>query len=771
MKWNRGIICILVSLLMFGSCQTKQETVITADDYQRAESFLSRNIQDSVYGLEVSPMWIEESHDFWYRVNTRGGKRFLIVDPDEKLKEPAFDHEKLARALSEKTEKSYSAGQLPFDSFKFVDKDRKKIEFEAEKKTWLVDLETFEVSSRETEESEGREGHRESQEEVSPDKKYVAFTKDHNLLIRSASTGKEINLSRSGKPLYEYASDLDWYNLIEGEGGQLSPNFYAQWSPDSKKIFTQILDLRTARKMYLLNSVEEGYRAKLYSYYRASPGDENIPYLLPVIFDIAKKKEVVVDIPPLPHFIQHDFQWFEDNQRMYACVFDRGYKGVNILEIDAETGKTRIVARDENATCVGTEVSRYKVLAKLGKVLLTSERDGWNHIYKYDWKTGRLENQLTQGEFVVLDIEHVDEEKGIVYFTAVGREEGEDPYLVHLYRVGLDGFDLRNLTPEQAYHDISLAPDKSFFVDNFSRTDLPTKSVLRSLEDGAVLMDLELADAQAVLDRGWAYPEPFCVKAADGTTDIYGLIWRPTGFDPSKKYPVIDQCYTGPHGITTPKTFRRALMSSANALAELGFIIITVDGRGTAQRSKVFHDFSYRNLGRGCEDHIPAIQQLAEKYPYMDIDRVGIYGHSAGGYDTARALLQWPDFYKVGVSSAGNHDHKMAKAWWPEQYMGYPVEEFYEEQSNITNAGKLEGKLLLVHGAMDDNVNPASTVRLVDALIKNNKDFNLIIIPPNRHGFRGEYSDYFTRKKWDYFVKHLHGVDPPAYKITPAEND
>ncbi|UCE41644.1 MAG: DPP IV N-terminal domain-containing protein [Candidatus Aminicenantes bacterium] len=764
MKWNRSIVCVLVSLLFLGSCQTRQDTVITAEDYQRAESFLSRNIQDLVYGLEVSPQWIGESRAFWYRINTSEGKRFLIVEPDKKQKAPAFDHEKLARALSEKTEKSYAEGELPFDSFKFVDKDHKKIEFEAEKKIWVVDLETYEISSREKEERE------EKQEEASPNGEFVAFAKNHNLFIRSAKTGKVTRLSRTGIRLYEYASGLDWFNLIEGEGGQRSANFRAQWSPDSKKIFTQILDLRTARKMYLLNSVEEGYRAKLYSYYRASPGDENIPYLVPVVFDIARNKEVVVDIPPIPHFVHHNIEWFEDSQRLYAMVFDRGYKSMNIYEINADSGKARIIARDENATCVGTEVSDYKVLPKLGKVLMTSERDGWNHIYLYDWKTAQLDNQVTKGEFVVMDIEHVDEEKGIVYFTAVGREEGEDPYLVHLYLIHLDGSNLQNLTPEHAYHDITLPPDKSFFVDNLSRADLPTKSVLRSLKDGEVVMDLEETDVQDVLDRGWSFPEPFCVKAADGETDIYGLIWRPINFSPSKKYPVIDQCYTGPHGITTPKTFRRALMSSANSLAELGFILVSADGRGTARRSKAFHDFSYRNLGRGCEDHIPAIQQLAEKYPYMDTDRVGIYGHSAGGYDTVRALLQWSDFYKVGVSSAGNHDHRMAKAWWPEQYMGYPVEEFYEEQSNITNAGKLAGKLLLAHGAMDDNVNPASTIRLVDALIKNNKDFDLIIIPPSRHGFRGEYGDYFTRKRWDYFVKHLHGVQPPAYKISPADN-
>lgn len=767
MKWNRVMVCVLASSFVLGSCRTRQGTVVTADDYRRAESFLSRNIQDIAYGLEVSPEWLDEGRTFWYRTNTREGKRFLLVDPDKAQKEPAFDHERLAQALSGKTEKSYGAGDLPFDSFKFLDKDRKKIEFEAEKKVWVVDLETYEILETVDAETKEKDEEKERQEEASPDGNYVAYTRDHDLFVRSVKTGEEIRLSRTGKPLYAYAADLDWYNLIEGEGGQIPPNFRAQWSPDSKKIFTQILDLRTARKMYLLNSVEEGYRAKLYSYYRASPGDENIAYLVPVIFDIEKKKETAVDIPPLPHFIHSDFEWFEDSGRLCAWVFDRGYKGVNVYEIDAETGETRTVARDENETCVGTEVSDYEVLPKTGKLLITSERDGWNHIYLYDWKTARMVRQLTGGEFVVLDIVNADEEKGIVYFTAVGREEGEDPYQAHLYRVDLDGSGLRNLTPEPAHHDISFAPDNSYFTDNISKADMPTRSVLRNLEDGMVVMELEQADVRDVLEKGWTYPEPFCVKAADGVTDIYGLMWRPTHFDPLKKYPVIDQCYTGPHGITTPKTFRRALLSSANSLAELGFVVITVDGRGTAQRSKAFHDFSYRNLGRGCEDHIPAIRQLADQYPYMDIDRVGIFGHSAGGYDTARAMLQWPDFYKVGVSSAGNHDHRMAKAWWPEQYMGYPVGEFYEDQSNITNAGKLEGKLLLVHGAMDDNVNPASTIRLVDALIKNNKDFDLIIIPPSRHGFGDEYNDYFTRKRWDYFVEHLLGVDPPPYKITP----
>ncbi|MFQ6032437.1 MAG: prolyl oligopeptidase family serine peptidase, partial [Candidatus Zixiibacteriota bacterium] len=458
--------------------------------------------------------------------------------------------------------------------------------------------------------------------------------------------------------------------------------------------------------------------------------------------------------------------------RLHAQVFDRGYKGVNIYEINAATGQVRRVARNENKTMVETALSRCRVLPELNKLLLTSEQDGWNHIYVYDWKTGKLLRQLTKGQFVVLNIAHVDEKKEQVYFTAAGKEPEQDPYFVHLYRINLDGSEIVNLTPQAAHHDIFLSPDHKYFVDRYSRVDLPSVTVLRQLEDGQDVLKLEKADYSEVEALGWQPPEPFKVKAADGETDIYGLIWRPTNFNPQRKYPVIDATYTGPQAVATPKTIGRALFHGNTALAELQFICLTVDGRGTARRSKKFHDYSYNNLGGGCLDHVAAIKQLAEKYPYLDTERVGIYGHSAGGYDTVRAMLAWPDFYKVGVSSSGNHDHRMAKAWWPEQYMGYPVGPFYEEQSNITNAGKLEGKLLLVHGEMDENVNPAATLRLVDALIKHNKDFELLILPTCHHGYRGVYGDYFTRKRWDFFVRYLHGVEPPEYSlIQPPEKD
>ncbi len=757
MKYRRIPLILISCFLLISGFQNNKKITIGVEDYKLAESFLRKNLEKKVFHLEVIPNWIKKSSNFWYRVNTREGEKFFIVDPEKRIKKEAFDHEKLLNLLSAKTGKKYPRTPLPFKSIKFI--DEKKIEFELEGKIWTLNIETYELSYRIKEEKE------EKLEKISPDGKWIAFTKNYNLFIRSADGNNTIQLSEDGRRNFEYASYLGWYDLIEGENGERPKRFWVEWSPDSKKIFTQIVDLRKARKMYLLQSVNETFRSKLFSYYRGSPGDENIVYYIPVIFDIEKRKEIRIDIEPVPHFIGLDIFWLKDSNKLYALKFDRGYKGVNIYEINSDTGKAKIIIRDENKTYVDTALFRWRILPKSKKILITSERDGWNHIYLFNLDNGKLENQVTKGNYVVLDIEWVDEENQEVYFTACGREKDEDPYFVHLYKVNFDGSNLINLTPEHTYHEIYISPDKKYFIDNFSRVDLPTKSFLRLLKNGETIMKLGEADIEEILKMGWKYPEPFKVKAEDGITDIYGLIWRPIKFDSSVKYPIIDCSYTGPQAVNTPKTFKRALFHPNTSLSQLQFICITVDGRGTARRSKRFHDYSYNNLGGGCLDHVKAIKELAKRYYYIDINKVGIYGHSAGGYDTVHALLKWPDFFKVGVSSSGNHDHRMAKAWWPEQYMGYPVGDYYNEQSNITLAGNLKGKLLLVHGEMDENVNPSATLRLVDALIKNNKDFDLLILPNTHHRYKGIYANYFTKKKWDYFVKNLHGIDPPLFYL------
>jgi dipeptidyl aminopeptidase/acylaminoacyl peptidase len=459
------------------------------------------------------------------------------------------------------------------------------------------------------------------------------------------------------------------------------------------------------------------------------------------------------------------FQWSEDGRRASIVLTDRGYTWRELREVDAVTGAVRVVVRETGDPYFSSYTTpRPQLLGDGAEVLWASERDGWMHLYLYDGQTGGLKNQVTSGEWVFRGIEHVDEADRVLYFTAGGRESDRDPYLEHLYRVNLDGSGLRLLTPEAANHSIRFSPDADYFVDTYSRADLAPVSVLRRSSDGRKIRDLEEANIDSLLALGWNQPEPFQAKARDGVTDIYGLIWRPTTFDPARRYPVVEQIYTGPHSFFVPKSFS-AYRNTAQSIAELGFIVVQIDGLGTSGRSREFHDFSYRNLGDGgIPDHVAAMRQMASRYPYMDLDRVGIYGHSAGGYDATHAILAHPEFYKVAVSSAGNHDHRLDKAVWNTQWMGLPIDEHYEEQSNVTLAGQLQGKLLLVHGDVDENVPVSATLRLVDALIKAEKDFEMLIMPNQTHGL-GRHP-YFTRKRWDFFVKHLHGVDPPAdYRI------
>jgi dipeptidyl aminopeptidase/acylaminoacyl peptidase len=586
--------------------------------------------------------------------------------------------------------------------------------------------------------------------------------------VRAVDTGKERRLTKDGIELYDYANRPSWYALtnIGSAEPHSDPEVSVSWSEDSKRFVTFRMDRRRASKLYLLQSApEEGLRAQVWAYERALPGDTEFAAVDFAIFNVKRKKPVPVNMAPTPAFLAWGLpEWSEDGERLYITIYKRGYQQLDLFEIEATTGEVRILISETSETNVDPDFSSYHLINDGEKILWTSERDGWNHIYLYNGATGALEAQLTSGEWVVREILHVDDSNGWVYFTAGGREEGRDPYYRHLYRIRLDGKDLSLLTPENAEHQPHLSPDGAVFVDTYSRVDLPPRSVLRSTDDGAVLHLLSEGDVTSLLEAGWKPPEPFSVKARDGETDLFGVIYRPRDLDPTKKYPIIDATYSGPQAVRTPKSYARAVRGGEQSMAQLGFVVITIDGLGTAKRSKAFHDVSWANLGDiGAPDHIAAINQLAERFPYIDVERVGIYGHSAGGYDAAHALLIHPEFYKVAVSSAGNHDHRMAKIWWPEVYMG-PFGDHYEEQSNLTLAKNLEGKLLLVHGDMDNNVNPASTIRLVDELIKANKDFDLLLLPNVDHGM-GDHA-YFIRKRWDYFVRHLLGVEPPpGYQI------
>ncbi len=527
---------------------------------------------------------------------------------------------------------------------------------------------------------------------------------------------------------------------------------------------TYRLDRRKVGNLYLYQSLpDSGFRAKVWSYERALPGEDPITTEY-FIFDVDSKSKVRVDVEPFADFLSSVFpNWFRNNNELYFSRFRRGYKAIDLYRVNAETGETYLILTDSSKTMVESQLINCKWLKDGSEFFWTSERDGWNHIYHYNGN-GKLLNRVTTGEYVVHEIVKVDEKSKRLYFIAGGREPNIDPYYKFLYSVKFDGTDLTLLTKEPTNHEIWFPLAGDYFVDSYSDVTHPTIHVVRDINDGTIIYSLAEANIDALLAAGWKYPEPFKVKARDGVTDIYGAIYYPSTFNPSKKYAVLDNSYSGPQLVKTPKSFEEGYKNYDISFAELGFIVITIDGLGTAWRSKAFHDVSYQNLGDiGAEDHISGMNQLAKARSWMDLDRVGIYGHSAGGYDAAHAMFTHPEFYKAAVSSAGNHDHRIAKAWWPEQYMGMPGKH-YDEQSNFNLAGNLQGKLLLIHGDMDNNVNTASSLRLAAKLIEANKDFELLIIPNRDHGLADH--PYFIRKRWDWFVKNLTGEEPPKeYEI------
>ncbi len=758
---------VFIILFFFSGITAIQAQTVTDDDYRRAEQFLYSNEDTLVYRANVNPQWAEEEPLFWYRVNTRKGKEFFLVNAESQTKEPLFDHRKLAENISAALDTTVKSYDLPFN---YVEWDHAEniFTFEEDDKEWKVDLGTLEIS--EVEKEDDADWRAQSQLSESPDGKWTVTREDYNLLLKNNDTGEEHQLTDDGNEKEIYGASLPWaWKKQEGpaEKERESLRLNVSWSEDSKKLFAHKLDIRKARLMYLLQHVpDDDFRARSISYYRALPGEDSVAKQEPYVFDIENKSNTRIKAGPYDDLIAGNWNWYDEgSDRLHLIIWERGFGSATLLRADAQTGNVDTVFTEISDTYVDRGKSESIYLPETDEFLWLSERDGWNHIYLYDLNSGDVKHQVTKGEFVVYDIEHVDEEERKIFFTAGGREADCDPYLEHLYAVNFDGSGLKLLTPENADHNISFSRDYEYFVDNYSRVDMKSVSVLRKSSDGSVVMELENADIEDLLATGWQHPEPFKVKARDGETDIYGVIYRPTNFDPEKKYPVIDGTYSGPQAVRTPKSFNRVYRGSDQPLAELGFIVITVDGLGTAGRSKAFQDYSWKNLGDiGSPDHIKAITELAEKYSYMDTNRVGIYGHSAGGYDAGRAIMKHPDFYKVAVSSAGNHDHRIAKAWWPEHYMDYPEGPHYEEQSNVNMAENLEGHLLIAHGDLDDNVNPAGTMRLVDALIKAGKDFDMLIMPNETHGMSG--TDYFTVKRWNYFVEHLLGAKPIRhYKI------
>lgn len=757
-----------------------------------------RGAPAGTYKSQITPYWFANNSRFWYRNDLKGGTReFIVVDATQGKRGPAFDHVRLASALSQASGTEQKADKLPFDSIEFVD-DAKAVKFTVGGSDWTCNLTSYTCSKAESkqatppaqpkeepavdddEEPEGfqapwfdgtsRDEERDPAPQrrggqgrggaqgqrpgfggfatnaPSPDGKWTALIKDANVYLRSGD-GPEVQLSTDGKEGNAY--------------GMLS------WSPDSAHVVAFRIEPGERKEVYLVESSPKGGgRAVIKSRPYPLPGDKFAAHELN-LFSVADRKQIKPDLDRVD-FGTPRVRWKKDGRHFTYQKVDRGHQRFRLIDVDAATGTSRNLIDEKTDTFIWTahaealfagagQFSQVNWLSQSDEIIYVSERDGSRHLYLVDAKEGSIKNPITKGDWVVRGIDRIDDPSRQIWFRASGKNAGQDPYFVHYYRVNFDGTGLVALTEGNGQHSntIQYSPDRKYIIDTYSRVDMPPVHELRRVEDGALVCELERADISELQARGWEPPEVFVAKGRDGTTDIWGIISRPRNFDPTKLYPVVEDIYAGPQGSFVPKTFG----GGNYPLTNFGFIVVKMDGMGTANRSKKFHDVCWKNLkDAGFPDRILWHQAVAKKYPYYDIGRVGVYGGSAGGQNSTGGVLFHPEFYKVAVSGCGCHDNRMDKSSWNEQWMGYPVGPQYAASSNVDNAHRLRGKLLLIVGEMDTNVPPESTLRVVDALIKANKDFEMLLVPGAGHGMGGAYGQ---RRLQDFFVRHLHGVEPP----------
>lgn len=775
---SRAFVPALILVFAMSAFAQSGKTALTTADYERAEKFLSYNTGPLVDRGAVRPNWIGESDRFWYRVLTPQGSEFILVDPAKGTRAPLFDHAKLAAALSTATGGNYTGAKLPFLSLRFTP-DNASIMVLAAKKMWKCDLSAYACTEAGPDTVAApvyKEPH-----VASPDGKRGAFIRNFNLWVRDIATGQETQLTTDGVKDFGYATD--------NAGWRRSNRPVLLWSPDSKKIATFQQDERHVKDMYLVSTNVGAPTLQQWKY--PLPGDKDVQLIHRVIVEVDTPKVVRLQIPADAHRSTlcddiicdgqfTDNQWNADGSKLAFVSSSRDHKQAKMRVADAATGAVREVFEENVATQYesGQGSVSWRYLPASNEIIWYSERDNWAHLYLYDLATGQLKNQITSGEWAISEVVRVDEKGRTIYFQAGGREKGRNPYYTHLYKVGFDGKNLTLLTPDDGNHVITWSPSEQYFIDTYSKADVPQVTVLRDA-NGKLVANLEKTDISRLTAAGWKPAIPVTLKARDGQTDIYGNMFVPTNLDPNKKYPIINNIYPGPQGGSVNSggswSFASAVGDS-QALAELGFVVVQIEGTCNPGRSKKFHDACYGNMADNTlEDQITAMKQLAQKYPYIDLDRVGIWGHSGGGYATAAAMFRYPDFFKVGISESGNHENRNYEDDWGERYVGLLTKKDektsnYDNQANQNDAKNLKGHLLLAHGMADDNVPPYNTLLVVDALIKANKDFDLLTIPNARHGY-GEASFYMMRRRWDYFVRYLLGVEPPKEYVLKMKPD
>jgi dipeptidyl-peptidase-4 len=715
--------------IAFAGSADAQQPALTAADYARAERFLRDSVTPLVFGVGVQPIWISGNR-FGYRIRSKAGTELILIDPARGTRV----------ICSPETDRCGGA-----------------------------------IDDRELSRLRGGDARGAAKPEVvSPDGKRAAFIRGYNLWVRDVASGRETQLTTDGVKDFGYATD--------NAGWVRSDRPILVWSPDSKKIATFQQDERAVGEMYLVDTKAGHPTLQAWKY--PLPGDSVIAMIQRVIIDVDGPRVTRLDMPADAHrstLCDHvicrgnegwaDVQWYPDGSQLAFVSTSRDHKHEVLRVANATTGKIRDVLREDVATQFesGNGLVNWRVLPASNEVIWFSEREDWGQLYLYDLATGRLKNKITTGEGNVDQLLRVDDKARTLYFVGNAKERGRDPYFRHFYKIRMDGTGLTLLTPDDADHEITLPASAQYFVDTYSRPEVPQTSVVRDL-NGKLLVTLETADITALRATGWKPPMPITVKARDGKTDLYGLLYAPTNLDRTKKYPIVNHIYPGPQtGSVGGRGFSPA-RGDAQALAELGFVVVEIDGMGTPWRSKSFHDAYYGRMGDNTlPDQVAGMKELARRFPWIDIDRAGIYGHSGGGFAAADAMFRYPDFFKVGISEAGNHDNRVYEDDWGERYQGLLVRgpdgsDNYAHEANQLLAQNLKGKLLLAHGTLDDNVPPNNTLLVVDALIKANKDFDLLLLPNRRHGFGNEA--YMVRRRWDYFVKNLLGAEPPKeYQI------
>jgi len=718
---KRRLVSLSLFLLIIGLAVNGQSTVtITEADYQHANAMLSGNVSRYIDN-SIRPRWLPDGR-LWYSASAGDREVYKLFNPD-----------------NGKTIKAASRSEL------------------------------FEKGSVK---SEARRGSR--YDVTSPDGKYVAFIRDWNLWLREVETGTEQALTTDGVENFGYATD--------NAGWKQSDRPILSWSPDSKKIATFQQDQRHVSNMYLVRTQVGAPELKEWKY--PLPGDEDIIRIYRVIINIgenpgmvrlklaadARRGTLCDDISCEGGF--DDVSWSDDSKQLVFVSTSRDHKQENVRIANCETGEVSEIFEETVDTQYesGQGTINWKYLSVTNEIIWYSERSDWGHLYLYDANTGKLKHQITSGDYVVLQVLKVDRENRVIYFIGSGKEPGVNPYFKYFYRVDFSGEHLSLLTPGEGDHSVQLSPDGDYFIDSYSQPDVAPVYEVRDT-GGKLIALLEKADLSRLKATGWKPPVPYTVRSANNQWDLYGLLYTPANLKSGAKYPVIVRIYPGPQGGSVGSWSFRAARGDNQALTELGFVVVELEGSCNPNRSKSFHDACYGNMGENTlSDQVAGLKQLAEKYPFLDLDNVGIWGHSGGGFATAAAMFKYPDFFKVGIAESGNHDNRNYEDDWGERYIGLEVMDSdgvsnYESQANQTYAKNLKGKLLLIHGGMDDNVPPYNSYLVADALIKANKDFDFLLLPNARHGY-GSDSYYIMRRRWDYFVKNLlHATPPKEYQI------